>query len=186
MDQEFLAFDGGIKEGVAFYTHQSSAVEALLNDAFIGDLLPDVSFDEFSINSSVMEQGVEVDPLEPIKFIIKGKCQVEQSGFKTTLSIRKEGQLLFSLFDNDGNQALPKGVFESSFVIPAKLLTPGEHSFSIGGVNPNTSQWLWTTDYRFIVAHRWDSNYNTTSSVMGMINIEQFGTRKMPNTQTSG
>ena len=178
MDKGQLAFDGDIKEGIAFYSQQTSAVEGFSDDMYTGELFPDVSFDEFSINSNVMKQGVEVDPLESTRFAIKGKCQVEQSGFKTVLSIRKEGQLLFSLYDNEGQQALPVGKFESCFEIPAKFLTPGEYSFSMGGANPNTNQWLWTMDYRFTVAHRWEANYNTTSSVMGMINIDQFGTRK--------
>lgn len=179
MDNGSLAFDGDIKEGIAFYTQQTSAVEALSSDTFTGDLFPDVSFEEFSINSKVMQQGVEVDPLKPTQFVVKGDCQIEQSGFKVVLSIRKEGQLVFSLYDGEGDDSLPKGKFESSFEIPEKFLTPGEYSFSIGGANQNTSQWLWTPDYRFIVAHRWESNYNTTSSVLGVINVEKFGKRKV-------
>lgn len=183
MDKGQLGFDGDIKEGIAFYTQKVSAVDTLSADSLTGDLFPNVAFKEFSINDNTMQQGVEIDPLLPLRFKVTGQCSVEQSSFKMTLSIRKEGMLLFSMHDSDDSVLLKEGHFQSEFEIPARFLTPGEYSFSIGGSNANTRQWLWTSDYRFIVAHRWEANYNSTSSVLGVINIDRFGSRKMISTE---
>ena len=183
LDKGQLVFDGDVYEGIAFYTEQSSLIDGLSSDAFTGDLYPDVLFEEFSINSQVMQQGIEIDPLETANFIIKGQCQIKQSSFKTVLSIRKEGQLLFHLYDSQNHDALPQGSFESSFKIPEKLLTPGEYSFSIGGANPSTRRWLWTKDYRFFVAHRWLPDYDTSPNEIGLINICEFGERKIFSTK---
>jgi len=144
MDKGQLVFDGEIKAGIAHYTQQVSSVDDLSAKAFSGDLYPQVTIEAFAVNSKEMKQGVEVDPLKPVDFVIKGLCNKQQSGFKTILSIRKEGELLFSMYDSEDNAELPEGQFEAHFQIEPRFLTPGEYSFSIGGANPNSRQWFWT------------------------------------------
>ena len=177
LDSGEIVFDGPVNEGISHYNNQMSNRPVLAQDDYIGALHPAVSFDEIQINGMAFSEGTELDPFEDIQVTIEAHSDVDLTGFRTVFSIRRDGTLLFSIYDSEGLSSLSKGRFTSTFLIPRKLLLPGEHTCSIGGVTDNIDQWLWTRNYQFNIAHRWHADYDSTSRVAGLINLDSLGSR---------
>lgn len=177
LDKGKLVFDGDIHDGIRFYTQQSSSIETLADGDYRGELYPTVRYDAFAINGQHMQQSVYADPFKPICIEVKAFSERDMSGFRATMSIRKDGQLLFSQYDGPDVAPLQAGEFQLQFQIPEYLLMPGEYSFSLGGYCADNGQWLWTPEYRFVVPEQWAEDYNSTSTVVGLINVRQFGQR---------
>lgn len=174
-----VVFNGDVNEGISVYNNQSSNVDVLSKQDYRGDLYPQVEFEEFEINGQRLKEGVEINPEEPLEICIKGLCQRPIDEYRTVLNIRKDGQLLFSLYDTEQPDLLEQRDFYSIFKIPEYILVPGEYTFSIGGIAHSQNQWLTTRDYRFVVGYRWAKNYDTTCLNMGIINLNVFGKRRV-------
>ena len=177
LDHGAIAFDGDVTKGISFYNRQVQSHEVLVAKDFIGLLYPSVSFNQIKMQGEAFKEGQDIDPLDTIKISLYGESQVTLKGYRSVFSVRKDGQLIFSLYDNEGLTELPKGEFESRFVLPAKLLLPGEYTCSFGGLSDDGVKWLWTRNYRFHVSHRWADDYDSTSTVKGAINVLSEGAR---------
>jgi len=177
LDKGEVAFDGPVIEGISHYNNQMSDRPVLSETDYIGELHPTVCFDHIEVNGKPFSEGVEIDPLEDIQITVWGRSSADLSGFRGVFSVGRDGTLLFSIYDSEGLTALSKGRFSSAFVIPKKTLLPGEHTFSVGAVTDNIDQWLWTRNYHFNVAHRWHPDYDSTSSVAGLVNLSSQGVR---------
>lgn len=177
MDHGGIAFDGDVTEGISFYNRQVQNSEILIEKDFIGHLYPTVSFDQFKVQGSAFQEGQNLDPFDTLELSLGGVSQKTLSGYRSVFSVRKDGQLIFSLYDSSELTELPQGRFESRFVLPAKLLLPGEYTCSFGGISDDVAQWLWTRNYRFHVSHRWADDYDTTSTVQGAVNVLSAGSR---------
>ena len=177
MDKGNLVFDGGTREGIRHYTQQTSEIARLEKKDYRGELFPIVRYDSFSVNGERMRLGVDVNPLESIEIEVQGVAEIDLSKFRATMSVRRDGMLLFSQYDQHDLVPLKKGGFLLKFSIPAYFLMPGDYSFSVGGYAGDNGKWLWTPEYRFAVRHEWAEDYNSTSTVVGMVNIRQFGER---------
>jgi len=181
LNQGKVVFDGPVKDGISHYNNQMSDRPVLSETDYIGALHPKVCFDEIEMNGQAFKEGLEVDPFEDIQVIIKANSRVDLSAYRSVISIRRDGTLLFSIYDSEDLTALAKGHFNSCFNIPKKVLWPGEYTCSIGGVTDKLDQWLWTRDYQFNVAHRWSADYDSTARVAGSINPNVVGTRMVTN-----
>ena len=177
LDHGVIAFDGDVTEGISFYNRQVQSSEILVKKDFIGHLYPSVSFDQFKVQGKAFQEGQDFDPFETLELSLHGESKKTLSGYRSVFSVRKDGQLIFSLYDGSGLTELPEGSFESRFVLPAKLLLPGEYTCSFGGLSDDVAQWLWTRNYRFHVSHRWAEDYDTTSTVKGAVNVLSTGSR---------
>ena len=178
LDKGEVVFDGDVIEGISHYNNQMRDLPTLSNNDHYGELYPQVQFTKMNINANRFEEGMEVDGYSDIEVIVDGESNVDLSGYRGVLSIKKNGHLLFSVYDTLELSALPKGKFSSSFRVPAKLLLPGEHTCSFGGLTDVLTSWIWTRDYRFNVSHRWQADYDSTSSVAGLINFSGIGERR--------
>ena len=180
LDKGRVKFYGDIAEGITFYNKQLSETDLLSNDDFSGrgDLYPQVSFTKFEINGVSMQEGIEVDPTQELCFTIYGQCE-KTTDYRGWLSIKKDEQLIFSIFDNDSLSSLKKGKFSSEFKVPAYILPPGEYVFSLGG--GTDQKWMFTRGYRFVVKQHWEACYDSTAAEMGVINLPIFGHRKAIN-----
>lgn len=179
LDKGVVTFYGDVKEGIAVYHQQSAEAEVLTENDYTGELYPDVQFTDCLVNGQSVTEGLIIDPFEKVIFSVSGQSEIKLEAYRTVLSIRLDGQLLFSLYDAELGNELNISKFCSTFEISAKLLVPGEYTFSIGGVDMRSRRWLWTRDYRFNISHAWDNDYDTTSSVLGLVNIQKFGSREV-------
>jgi len=178
LDKGEVVFDGDVIEGISHYNNQMRDKPALSNSDYIGELYPQVQFTKMSVNANKFEEGMEVDGCSDIEVIVYGESSLDLSGYRGVFSIKKNGHLLFSMYDTLELSSLPKGKFSSSFRVPAKLLLPGEHTCSFGGLTDVLTSWIWTRDYRFNVSHRWQADYDSTSSVAGLVNFSGVGERR--------
>ena len=177
LDKGKVVFNGDVLEGISVYNGQMKDSPMLAEQDYLGNLYHSVQFSRITLDNQEFQEGQELDPLQDQMIKIEGECAKAMDGYRGVFSVRKNGQLLFSLYDCNGLTALPTGRFESHFKVPAKLLLPGEYTCSFGGVSENLDGWLWTRDYRFNVAHRWAEDYDSTSSVAGIINVGLTGNR---------
>lgn len=178
LDKGEIVFDGDVIEGISHYNNQMRDSPTLSTNDYIGELYPQVQFTKMSVNGNKFEEGMELDGCSEIEVIVEGESNVDLSAYRGVYSIKKNGHLLFSMYDTLELTALPKGRFSSSFKVPAKLLLPGEHTCSFGGLTDELTSWVWTRDYRFNVSHRWQANYDSTSSVAGLVNLPDVGERR--------
>lgn len=178
LDKGQLVFDGETKEGIRQYTQQTTSINKLEKSDYRGELYPDVRYDAFAVNGKAMQQGIDVDPLKPTVISVDGFSENTLQGFRATMSVRRDGQLLFSQYDDREVAPLKAGDFRLTFTIPEYLLMPGDYSFSLGGYCSDNGKWLWTPEYRFAVCEEWAEDYNSTSTVAGVINLRSFGKRE--------
>jgi lipopolysaccharide transport system ATP-binding protein len=177
LDKGKVVFQGDVLDGISVYNGQMKDSPMLSKQDYLGNLVESVQFSKISLNDSEFQEGQEVDPLQDLMVKIEGQCSIAMDGYRSVFSVRKNGQLLFSLYDCTGLTELPVGRFESHFRVPAKFLLPGEYTCSFGGISETLDGWLWTRDYRFNVAHRWAEDYDSTSTVIGMVNVGLTGNR---------
>ena len=178
LEQGQIVFQGDVQEGISVYNHQMRESLVLAENDYTGLLYPNVEFDNIRFGDLDFEEGLEIEPFKPIRISLHGKSSQHLKAYRSICSIRKSGQLIFSIYDSADLTDLPTGHFYSHFTIPEKLLLPGEYTCSFGGVTNHSDQWLWTRDYRFNVAERWAVDYDTTSTVVGMINLNSIGNRR--------
>ena len=181
LDHGDIVFDGDVTEGISFYNRQVENSEVLLEKDFIGNLYPTVRLNQIKVQDKPFQEGQDFDPFEDIQISLFGETEKRLSGYRSVFSVRKDGQLIFSLYDSQSLTELPEGPFESRFNLPAKLLLPGEYTCSFGGISDDLAQWLWTRNYRFHVSHRWSEDYDTASTVKGAVNVRSAGTRIFPS-----
>ena len=124
----------------------------------------------------VFIEGDDVNPLDVINITVTGNSCVDLENYRSVFSVRKNGQLVFSLYDCPQPTTLKIGKFQSDFQIPAKFLLPGDYTCSFGGIAEG-DMWLWTRDYVFRVTHCWGQGYDTTSTVQGIVNVNLAGNR---------
>ncbi len=177
LDKGQVVFDGDVTEGISHYNNQMRDAPVLSGKDYIGELYPQVRFSNMRINSSQFEEGMEVDGYTEIDVTVDGESERDINGYRGVFSVKRNGHLLFSVYDSLGLSELNQGKFTSCFKVPAKLLMPGEHTFSFGGLTDELTTWLWTRDYRFNVSHRWQQDYDSTSTVAGLVNFAGVGER---------
>lgn len=178
LDQGRVVFDGDVQKGISHYNNQMSDTPVLSDQDYIGELYPSVRFEKIELFDKAFEEGQEIDPFEDLTISVEGESAMMIDAYRSVLSIRKDGQLLFSLYDSPILTQLRKGRFRATFKIPKSLLLPGEHTCSFGAITNDIHQWMWTRNYRFNVAHRWSEQYDSTSSVVGVVNITAPGFRE--------
>lgn len=177
LDRGRVAFDGDVHEGISNYNHQMQGAQVLTNEDHIGELFPDVSFSKISVNGAEFQEGQAIDPFQALDISLEGSSDLEIENYRNIFSVRKDGLLIFSINDCSQFSKLSQGKFRSTFRLPEKFLVPGEYTCSFGGVTDHLHDWLWTREYRFNVSHRWDPNYDSESSQLGVVNIADIGTR---------
>ena len=178
LNQGKIAFQGGVLDGISAYNGQLRDTPVLADEDYIGELYPQVRFNAIRVNDSVFCEGLAIDPLLELNITVAGECVKSQGAYRSVLSVRKNGQLLFSVFDGEQKNKLPSGRFSSHFQIPEKLLMPGDYTFSLGGIGETRDEWLWTRDYCFKVLNRWQADYDSTISVAGLVNVDRLGYRE--------
>lgn len=179
LDKGKIIFNGEVNEGISVYNHKIVNSKIFSEQEYLGDLYPKVKFDRLFFDDKPINENTEINPLKETTIRVDGNSTISSAEYQNILSIRKSGLLLFSLCDTQTPNELKPGQFQSTFIIPANLLLPGEYTFSIGGSCSDRSSWLWTRDYRFVVAHRWMPDYDSTSAIAGIINVSQYGSRTL-------
>lgn len=177
MERGKVVFDGDTLEGISAYNHQLQNAAVLSDQDYVGELYPRVKFNAIEFADKRFNEGHEIDPLKPLTINVYGECDETIECYRSFLSIYKDGQLLFSVYDSFKLTPLPTGKFRSTFTIQEKFLLPGEYTFKVGGSTDKRHGWLHTRDYRFSVAHRWADGYDSTSTILGLVNVEEIGER---------
>lgn len=181
LDKGRVAFNGEVAEGISHYNNLMHASSVLADSDYLGTLYPTISFSKISFDRAgeiEFSEGLEVDPFEDLFVTVFGNAKENISAYRNVFSVRRNGQLLFSLYDSESLSPVKKGLFKAQFKVPAKFLLPGEYTCSFGATTDHGDLWLWTRDYRFNVAYRWHETYDSTSSVAGVINLHSIGTRQ--------
>jgi len=172
LDQGKVAFDGPVLEGISHYNNQMRDTPVLSDKDYIGELYPNVRFEHITFDGEAFVEGMEIDPLHEVVIEVAAISEIEIDKFRLILAVQKHGQLIFRLFDDKDFISVSKGAFRATFVVPAKLLLPGEHTFSLGGVTDAVAQWLWTRHYNFNVIFCSGDGYDTSIHNNGLINID--------------
>ena len=176
IDHGEVVYNGNVEEGISTYYNKLTNKPVLLETDFSGELYPRISFEQIRINDQAFIEGTDLNPLDQINFTVTGNSTIDLERYHTVFSVRKNGQLVFSLYDCPEPAPLKSGKFQSQFSIPAKFLFPGDYTCSFGGIAEGDI-WLWTRDYIFRILHCWGEGYDTTSTVKGIVNIDQTGNR---------
>ena len=178
LDQGKLVYDGDVHKGISIYNGHLKSRPSISKDDIFGELHATVQFRKIYVNGQNFHQVDAIDAIQDIVISIEGEAQHEIEKYQGIMSIRKDGELLFSVYDSAELTTLKKGRFKSTFVVPKKLLFPGEYSCSFGGVSEDRSSWLWTKDIGFQIAHQWQEDYNSTSNLKGLFNVLSEGKRE--------
>jgi lipopolysaccharide transport system ATP-binding protein len=164
---------------IANYLRQNTNNAVLQPSLFIGSLKDHIHFSKIMIN----DKGgsiFEVLPSETIHICVYGNCVQDVNLFRTSLSINKSGELIFTTHDIPQPTILKAGLFCSEFFIPAYLLRPGEYFISIGGHDGNHletgQEWLFGKDITSFVILEGFSPQNDFANV-GLINVPNSGKR---------
>ncbi len=165
-----------VGEAIRKYTEQVSGVWKPSLVDFTGPLKGTVEFDAIEINDRSTD-GLQVCPSEPIVIRVRGEAKSDVVGYRTTVSISRDGQHVISRHDASEPDTLRRGQFESQVSLPAYFLSPGEYWVTFGGYSVNTGAWTWCgTHLRFVVVEEWSKQYDTIAS-MGLVNLPDAGER---------
>jgi lipopolysaccharide transport system ATP-binding protein len=164
---------------VANYLRQNINNAILEPSLFIGSLKDHIHFNKITINS---KDGAiaEILPSENIHIRIYGNCLADVNLFRTSLSVNKSGELIFTTHDITQPQPLKKGLFCSEISIPANFLRPGEYFISIGGHDgghlSTGVEWIYGRDIASFMILEEFSIENDYANV-GLINLPNSGKR---------
>ena len=109
LDKGKMKFYGDVAKGITFYNKQLAQADLLSKDDFVGrgELYPQISFNKLEINGAEMQEGIQVSPENELIFSVYGRCE-EGIGYQGRISIMKDEQLLFSIFDSKSFKKLKK------------------------------------------------------------------------------
>lgn len=165
-----------VVEAVRIYTEQVSDVSKPRPVDFTGPLKGTVEFSAIEINER-SNDGLQILPSEPIVIRVQGEAKSDVVGYRTTISIFRDGQLVISRHDALEPGTLRRGKFESQVSLPAYFLSPGEYWITFGGYTVDTGAWTWSsTHLRFVVVEEWSKQYDTIAN-MGLVNLPGTGER---------
>jgi len=144
---------------------------------FIGSLKEHIYFTEIAINENNSGE-VEILPSDIIHVCIYGNCVKDVDLFRTSLSINKGGELIFTTHDIAQPEPLKKGRFCSEIFIPAYFLRAGEYSISIGGHDGNHlrtgQEWIFGRDIAsFVILEEFSLQNDFANN--GLINLPTSG-----------
>ena len=172
-----LTADSPVRAALAAYAAESAQRTELDPGDFFGPLTTSLRFSRLEINDRVTSGLVTASPLQPIRLSVHGKASHTVPNYRTTFSLRREGQHVLSLHDRDHPETLPEGDFEAEVEIPSEFLGPGDYSVEIGGSSTSTNQWTWARDQAmFSVVSDWSETYDTRAN-MGLVNLPGLGRR---------
>ena len=164
---------------IANYLRQNISNAALHPSLFIGSLIECINFNKITVND---KDGAiaEIFPADEIHICIYGTCLQNVALFRTSLSISRDGDLIFTTHDMAGPAPLKQGPFCSEMVIPANFLRPGEYFISIGGHDgghlATGSEWIFGKDIAsFVIPEEFSLAYDFAN--VGMVNLQNTGKR---------
>lgn len=142
---------------------------------FTGPLSKQINFNQLTVNGKTT--GLNFDPKEPVEIKVMGDCKEDLSRTRITLSIYKNEERAFTLFDTKEPENLRKGNFESTFHIPAFVLRPNEYSIAVGAFMEGSGEWVYGQNLiMFNILDEFYENYDFHAH--GMFNLNVTGTRK--------
>ena len=178
MDKGVVMFYGETQEAIQAYYGKNSGAEKISKKEIFGDLKSILAFNDLKINYKKNRMNVVIRPNEAIRIEVQGTAGEDIENYRTTISIRKDGQLLVCLHDLVKPQLLKKGDFLSTVELPTFFLSPGDYWVSVGGYSTKNGKWIWVTNQAmFSITNEWYAEYDTTSK-MGLINLYDKGSRK--------
>jgi lipopolysaccharide transport system ATP-binding protein len=173
-----LVVDGTTAAALERHARELGAGTGWEPEDFFGGLNGTLEMKGIWINGQDARTHVLVRPSEPVTIRVRGDALRPLSGYRTTVSIFRDGQLLVSRHDAREPGELPRGTFESEVGLPAYFLSPGEYSVTFGGYSVDSGRWSWSRDHlRFLVIEEWSRDYDTIAN-MGLVNLPSTGRRQ--------
>lgn len=109
--------------------------------------------------TSDVSQAV-LSPLEPQVIRIRFSVRSALVDFRLRIGVYKLGTLLFSAYDDRSTRCVSAGTYESVFVIPSKVLSPGAYSVEVVSFLAEYGQWFRATGtVSFSIAPAWGDGY---------------------------
>jgi lipopolysaccharide transport system ATP-binding protein len=177
LEKGALVFDGTADKAIAQYMATLNMATAIDARQMLGDLGERLHIERISVNDSTQSFGQVFFPDQEIVVRIGGLAVQRVPELRVTIALRKEGQHILSLHDLREPRDLAPGQFESTIVIPALHLSPGQYSLEVGAYSLSGRHWLWATQVAaFAVASKWYADYDIGTE-MGVVNLPIWGSR---------
>ncbi|MGZ3865832.1 MAG: ABC transporter ATP-binding protein [Bacteroidia bacterium] len=142
---------------------------------FNGPLNGTISFESLLVNGK--STGLNFDPKEPIEIKVSGNCKSDLSRTRITLSVYKNEERVFTLFDTKEPENLNKGSFESTFTVPPFVLRPNEYTIAVGAFMEGSGEWVYGQNLLlFNILDEYYPNYDFHAH--GLFNLDVVGKRK--------
>jgi len=167
-----IKMDGPVADVCSAYSAAAAGSARLEPRQFKGSLAPALRFTRLSVN-----QGRPLlQPSEDVEVVAEGECLREIPGCRLQMSVFKGDVRLLTQQDCPAPRALPAGRFRCRFVLPSRLLRPGEFSLSLGAIT-EAREALWGSDLLFFrIGEAWDADYDRAGE--GLINLLGHGARE--------
>jgi lipopolysaccharide transport system ATP-binding protein len=110
--------------------------------------------------------SVALSPLEPQVVTVRYEALEPLADFRLRIGVYKLGTLVFSVYDHANARDVGAGKFESTFVIPPKVLSPGGYSIEVVGFLAEYGQWVRAAGaISFSITPAWDAGYEADESM---------------------
>jgi lipopolysaccharide transport system ATP-binding protein len=110
-----------------------------------------------------------LSPLERQFITVRYDVMSKLQAFRLRVGVYKLGALLFSSYDAQSARDVNRGCYESTFVIPAKTLSPGRYSIDVVAFVAEYGKWLRVSSAgSFSISPAWSEGYESDES-MGMV-----------------
>lgn len=181
-----VTVDATVSDALAAYAAQSANRRLLDPGEFFGPLTESLRFTRLEINGRPAAGLTTASPFDLLRLEVHGHAAEAIPDYRTTFSLRREGQHVISFHDRDVPEALPEGHFQASVDIPAEFLSPGDYAVEIGGYSTTSNAWTWGRDQALLtVVSDWRETYDTRAN-MGLVNLPGYGSRIMTGATGDG
>jgi lipopolysaccharide transport system ATP-binding protein len=176
LKQGELIANTNVIDALRIYTQQFNDREELTESDFFGNMKSRLHFSSITMNGRKSVEGLQIRPSDSITIKLRGEAKEDIPGYRTTVSIFKDGQRIISRHDTAEPEMLPRGEFESEVTIPSYFLSPGEYAMDFGGYSDVKREWIWSSQMMFAITGEWSKEYDTMAN-MGLVNLPDVGQR---------
>ncbi len=170
-------YDGSISEAMHFYNRSTRTSSIGLSATLSGDLQRAVTFQQLTINEAAIAPEHPISPAAPVVFKLRAVSSIPLDEFRVTFCITRHGDTLLGLHDALTPNTQPLGFFESTVVVPAFTLPPGDYGVDLNAYSNRNGQWMLAKGVaQFSIALEWHEGYEP-SHAMGAFNLATPGTR---------
>ena len=130
---------GPVDEIVAGYLKLNSDADS---KAYVGELNKHVAVERVVVNGNGGSANIAVDTTEDVEVKVLAESDRDLPAFRMSLGIDHDGRRVSTIMDSAGYSSLSRGTFETRYVIPARILKPGQYWLSIGADTGRAGEWM--------------------------------------------